>query len=59
MAAAVDARNLVGQAMGILMERYDLTSNSAFQVLRGRSQDNNIKLLDVARELIATRRLSR
>ena len=59
MAQAVDARRLVGQAMGILMERYDLDSDRAFEVLKRYSQDNNRKLRDVALELIDTRKLPR
>ncbi|MFB6720537.1 GAF and ANTAR domain-containing protein [Kribbella sp. NPDC056345] len=52
---AADARNLVGQAMGILMERYNLDQERAFAVLKRYSQDNNRKLHDVAQELIDTR----
>ena len=59
MAQAVDARKLVGQAMGILMERYDLDSDRAFEVLKRYSQDNNRKLRDVAQELVDTRKLPR
>ncbi|NUR94884.1 MAG: GAF and ANTAR domain-containing protein [Kribbellaceae bacterium] len=54
---AVDARKLVGQAMGILMERYSLDSDQAFQVLRRYSQDTNTKLREVAQQLIDSRRL--
>nr|WP_238332249.1 GAF and ANTAR domain-containing protein [Kribbella jejuensis] len=54
---AVDARKLVGQAMGILMERYNLDSDQAFQVLRRYSQDTNTKLREVAQHLIDSRRL--
>ncbi|TCO51254.1 GAF domain-containing protein [Kribbella antiqua] len=57
LAQAIDARKLVGQAMGILMERYDLDGDRAFEVLRRYSQQNNRKLRDVAQELIDTRRL--
>jgi transcriptional regulator with GAF, ATPase, and Fis domain len=57
LAQAVDARKLVGQAMGILMERYDLDSDRAFEVLRRYSQDGNVKLRDVAQQLIDTRTL--
>jgi GAF domain-containing protein len=59
MAQAVDARKLVGQAMGILMERYDLDSDRAFTVLKRYSQDTNTKLRDVAQQLIDTRNLPR
>ncbi|HZX07601.1 GAF and ANTAR domain-containing protein [Kribbella sp.] len=54
---AIDARKLIGQAMGILMERYKLTGDQAFQVLRRYSQDTNTKLRDVAQQLIDSRRL--
>lgn len=54
---AIDARKLIGQAQGILMERFDLTDDQAFAVLRRYSQDNNVKLREVAQHLICTRRL--
>ncbi len=57
MAAAVDARKLVGQAMGILMERFDLDGDRAFAILKRYSQDTNTKLRDVAQQLIDTRKL--
>jgi GAF domain-containing protein len=59
LAQAVDARKLVGQAMGILMERYNLDDDSAFAVLKRYSQDTNTKLRDVAAQLIETRQLPR
>jgi GAF domain-containing protein len=54
---AIDARKLVGQAQGILMERFGIDQDKAFAVLRRYSQDNNIKLRDVAQRLIDTRKL--
>lgn len=57
LAQAVDARKLVGQAMGILMERYDVDGDRAFAILRRYSQDTNTKLRNVAQQLIDTRRL--
>jgi GAF domain-containing protein len=54
---AIDARNLIGQAQGILMERFDLDADRAFSVLRRYSQDNNLKLREVAQRLVDTRRL--
>ncbi|RZT27634.1 GAF domain-containing protein [Kribbella sp. VKM Ac-2569] len=59
MARAVDARKLVGQAMGILMERYGLDDDRAFAILKRYSQDTNTKLRDVAQQLIDTRKLPR
>ncbi len=54
---AIDARHLIGQAQGILMERFDLTADQSFAVLRRYSQENNVKLRSVAAEIIETRRL--
>ena len=51
---AVDARHIVGQAQGILMERFSLTSEQAFSVLKRFSQEHNLKLRDVAVHLITT-----
>jgi GAF domain-containing protein len=59
MAQAVDARKLVGQAMGILMERFDVDGDRAFAILKRYSQDTNTKLRDVAQQLIDTRKLPR
>lgn len=56
---AIDARHRVGLAQGILMERYGLSVDRAFEVLRRYSQDQNRKLRVVAEEIIATRRLPR
>ena len=57
MSQAVDARKLVGQAMGILMERFDVDGDRAFAILKRYSQDTNTKLRDVAQQLIDTRKL--
>ena len=46
---AIDARKLIGQAQGILMERFDIDADRAFDFLRRISQDRNVKLRDVAR----------
>jgi len=54
---AVLSKHLIGQAQGILMERYDLSSGQAFGVLRRYSQTSNRKLREVADEVVATRGL--
>lgn len=54
---AIDARKLVGQAQGILMERFGLDDRRAFDVLRRISQHTNTKLNEVARTLVTTRDL--
>ncbi|KAA1422935.1 GAF and ANTAR domain-containing protein [Mumia zhuanghuii] len=54
---ALDARKLIGQAQGILMERFGLDETRAFEVLRRYSQGHNVKLRAVAEMLVSTRRL--
>jgi hypothetical protein len=51
---AIDSRDVIGQAKGILMARRGITADEAFDQLRRASQNLNIKLADVAR-LLATR----
>ncbi|MFL6106612.1 MAG: ANTAR domain-containing protein [Marmoricola sp.] len=51
------ARAAVEQAKGILMERYSISDEAAFAVLRRHSQNSNRKLREVAQELVVTRRL--
>jgi ANTAR domain-containing protein len=51
---AVSARQRVGQAVGILMARYRITADPAMALLRHRSQHTNIKLRDIADEVILT-----
>jgi GAF domain-containing protein len=52
--AALDSRHVIGVAQGILMERFDLTVNGAFEVLKRFSSVHNLKLRDVASELVGT-----
>lgn len=49
---ALDVRDLVGQAKGILMERYRITATEAFDLLATSSQNTNNRLTDVAKYLI-------
>jgi GAF domain-containing protein len=51
---AIDARTFVGQAQGILMARYKISADRAFEYLRRRSQQENVKLSDIAHEVIDT-----
>lgn len=50
-------RTVIGQAEGILMERFGISGDRAFQVLRRVSSHTNLKLHRVATELIETRQL--
>jgi ANTAR domain-containing protein/GAF domain-containing protein len=52
--AALESRHVIGVAQGILMERYDLTVNGAFEVLKRFSSVHNLKLRDVANALVET-----
>jgi GAF domain-containing protein len=54
---AIDTRHLIGQAQGILMERFGVSADKAFAVLRRYSQDNNVKLRDLADQIVRTRQL--
>jgi hypothetical protein len=49
---AVRTRQLIGQAVGVMMERYGLDDARAFGFLARLSQDNNIKLRVVAERLL-------
>jgi GAF domain-containing protein len=51
---ALESRAVIDQAKGILMERYKLTADAAFQVLARTSQHNNRKLRAVADDLVRT-----
>jgi GAF domain-containing protein len=50
---AVATRTGIGQAVGIVMERYGLTDEQAFAFLARLSQHRNVKLRLVAQEIIA------
>lgn len=54
---ALDSRSLIGQATGIVMERYEIDALRAFALLKRLSQDTNTKLHEVATEMIRTREL--
>ena len=54
---AIDARKRIGQAQGILMVRYGLDEDQAFQLLLRYSQNENRKLRLVAEEIVQAREL--
>jgi transcriptional regulator with GAF, ATPase, and Fis domain len=58
MRTALTTRDLIGQAKGILMERYKVTGDQAFRMLVKVSNDNNLALRSVAENLAATGVLS-
>jgi GAF domain-containing protein len=52
LAEALATRQLIGQATGIVMERYGINAERAFQFLVRASQAGNVKVRDVAEELV-------
>jgi GAF domain-containing protein len=48
---AIESRDIIGQAKGILMNRRGVTAEEAFAILRRVSQDLNVKLADLAQTL--------
>jgi GAF domain-containing protein len=50
--AALESRELIGQAKGILMEREHCSAERAFDILRDVSQRANRKLRDVAQDVV-------
>ncbi|WP_019201251.1 ANTAR domain-containing protein [Tsukamurella sp. 1534] len=50
--AALTTRDVIGQAKGMIMERYKLDSDGAFRLLARLSQDSNIRLAEVAEQVI-------
>jgi AmiR/NasT family two-component response regulator len=51
---ALDSRAVIDQAKGILVERYRLTPDQAFQLLARVSMNANRKVRDVADHLVST-----
>lgn len=54
---AVDSRTIIGQAQGIVMKTFDIDAERAFDVLRRHSQDRNVKLAEIAAQVVETGQL--
>ncbi len=54
---AIDSRHLIGQAQGMLMERFGLTEDQSFALLQRLSSELNRKLRDVAHDIVSTREM--
>ena len=50
--SALFTRDAIGQAKGIIMERYKIGADAAFELLTRLSQDSNTPLAQIAQELI-------
>jgi GAF domain-containing protein len=55
--SAMETRTLIGQAQGMLMERFDIDAQRAFSVLSRFSQQANVKLRDISADLVRSRRI--
>lgn len=49
---ALQSRHVIGVAQGLLMARFGLSTDQAFEYLRRRSQDENVKLRTLADDLV-------
>jgi hypothetical protein len=56
LSEALETRNLIGTAIGILMERYKLDHDRAFAFLVRLSSSGNVKLRDIAAGVVADAR---
>lgn len=54
---ALETRTVIGQAQGLLMERFEIDADRAFATLRRYSQHHNIKLKALCHQLVETRAL--
>lgn len=52
LAVDLDSRTLIGQAQGVLMQRYRIDADRAFAILKRHSQDENLRLVLVAKRII-------
>lgn len=52
---ALASRTTIGQAQGILMQAFTISSDKAFAYMRRLSQDQNVKLFTIAEDIIANR----
>lgn len=50
--AALSSRTVIDQAIGIIMARERCDADAAFAVLRATSQNRNVKLRDIATEIV-------
>jgi GAF domain-containing protein len=53
--SALTTRDLIGQAKGVIMERFNVDAVRAFEMLRELSQSMNTRLADVAQRVVDTR----
>lgn len=52
--SAIATRQHIGEALGIVMERYKISEDQAFEVLKRSSQHRNVKLREIAEQITNT-----
>ena len=52
--SALASRDAIGQAKGMIMERFQVDAVRAFELLKKLSQDTNTRLVDVAAQIVAS-----
>ena len=57
LGAGMHSRTVIGQATGLVMGRFDVDADRAFDYLRRVSSNANTKIVDVAAMIVRTRRL--
>lgn len=51
-ASALATRDIIGQAKGMIMERFGIDAVAAFELLRKLSQDSNVPLAEIAQRIV-------
>lgn len=49
---ALETRDVIGQAKGMIMERFGISAEAAFALLKNLSQEANVRLAEIARRLV-------
>jgi GAF domain-containing protein len=57
LSTALETRTIIGQAEGIVMERFRVDGVTAFAILKRCSQDSNTRLREIAQQIVDTRNL--
>lgn len=52
--SALASRDIIGQAKGIMMERFNVSADRAFEMLKRMSQDVNVPVSEVAERLVGS-----
>ncbi|BBX48868.1 GAF and ANTAR domain-containing protein [Mycobacterium cookii] len=54
--SAIISRDIIGQAKGRLMERFDIDADEAFEMLRQMSQGSNTQIIHIAQRIVSDER---